>query len=364
MSDVFISYASEDKARILPLVHALQQRGWTVWWDRTILAGKVWEREIEAALEASRCVIVAWSNASVQSGWVWTEAHEGNQRGILVPVLLDPVTIPLAFRRLHAANLAGWHGEMPNSEFEELARAVTAVLGSGAPPAAAEVKFKVNPKDNLRYVWIPPGKFMMGCSPGDSECYDKEKPSHEVSISHGFWMGQTAVTQAAYKAVTGKPNPSHFKGDDLPVEQVTWEEAKFYCEAVGMRLPTEAEWEYAARAGSTGARYSSLDEVAWYDGNSGGKTHPVAQKLPNAWGLYDTLGNVWEWCSDWYGNYSEGRLDDPTGPQRREMKIVRGGSWRNYPRNVRVSGRLGYAVVPQSASGFVVVGNYVECFLF
>ncbi len=101
------------------------------------------------------------------------------------------------------------------------------------------VKVKVNPRDDLRYVWIPPVKFMMGCSPSDSECYDDE-PAHEVSISRGFWMGQTAVTQAAYKAVMGK-NPSHFKGDDLPVDSVRWEEAKSYCEAVGMRLPTEAE---------------------------------------------------------------------------------------------------------------------------
>jgi hypothetical protein len=140
VSDIFLSYASEDKARIKPLVDALQQRGWTVWWDRTILAGKVWEREIELALAASRCVIVAWSEASVQSDWVWTEADEGKRRGVLVPVLLDQVTIPLAFRRIHAANLVGWNGETPNSEFEELTRAVTALLGSSVPLAAEGIE--------------------------------------------------------------------------------------------------------------------------------------------------------------------------------------------------------------------------------
>ena len=105
-----------------------------------------------------------------------------------------------------------------------------------------------------------------------------------------------------------------------------------------MRLLTEAEWEYAARAGTTAARYGDLDQVAWYDGNSGGKTHPVAQKAPNAWGLYDMLGNVWEWCSDWYGEYKEEK-NDPTGPASGESKVLRGGSWLSNPRRVRVSDR-------------------------
>ncbi len=133
VSDIFISYATEDKARIKPLVDALQLCGWTVWWDRTILAGKVWEREIERALSAARCVIVAWSQASVESEWVWTEADEGKRRSILVPLLLDPVIIPLAFRRIQAANLVSWRGETPNAEFEQLALAVTALLGSPKP---------------------------------------------------------------------------------------------------------------------------------------------------------------------------------------------------------------------------------------
>jgi len=211
VSDIFLSYASEDRARIKPLVHALQQHGWTVWWDRTILAGKIWEEEIEAALEGSRCVIVAWSEASIKSHWVRAEAHEAMQRDVLVPVLLDRVKIPLAFRRFHAVNLLGWRGEMPSSEFEELARAVTSLLGSsgaGITPAGSGIEprtgeVRINPGDNLGYVWIPPGKFIMGCSLGDSECYDDEKPAHEVSISRGFWIGQTPVTQAAYRAVVG-----------------------------------------------------------------------------------------------------------------------------------------------------------------
>jgi formylglycine-generating enzyme required for sulfatase activity len=364
VSDIFVSYASDDKARIKPLVDALQQRGWTVWWDRTILAGRIWEEEIEAALESSRCVVVAWSEASIKSHWVREEAREGmkrGKRGVLVPVLLDRVKIPLGFRGIQAVDLVGWYGEGSTSGFEELARAVAAVLGTsaaitapaktGTQPQAGEVR--INQKDNLRYVWIPPGKFMMGCSAGDSECSDNENPAHEVSISRGFWIGQTPVTQAAYMAVMpGKPNPSHFKGSDLPVERVTWEEANSYCDAVGMRLLTEAEWEYAARAGTTGARYGDLDQVAWYSGNSGRRTRPVSQKAPNPWALYDMLGNVWEWCSDWYGECSASKQDNPTGPASGEFKVVRGGSWDDYPWNVRVSDRGGS--VP--ASRFLYIG--------
>jgi len=150
----------------------------------------------------------------------------------------------------------------------------------------------------------------MGCSPGDSECLDNEKPPHAEQIATGFWLSQTPVTQAAWKKVMNK-KPSHFKGDQLPVERVDWNQASAYCQAIGGRLPTEKEWEYAARAGTTGARYGDLDAIAWYSGNSGGTTLPVGQKQANAYGLYDMLGNVWEWTSD---NYDAG------------TKVVRGGS--------------------------------------
>ena len=205
-----------------------------------------------------------------------------------------------------------------------------------------------NPKDGLIYVWIPPGRFTMGCSPGDSECFDDEKPSHEVNISKGFWMAQTEVTQEAYQMVTGKPNPSTFKGGhlfasinerNLPVENVSWNDADNYCRASGGRLPTEAEWEYAARAGTTDSRYGDIENIAWYDKNSGGKTHEVAQKAKNAWGLYDMLGNVGEWVADWYAPYPSGSLIDPPGPTSGQFRVARGGSWNSLPRGVRASGR-------------------------
>ena len=196
-----------------------------------------------------------------------------------------------------------------------------------------------NPKDGLTYVWIPAGSFTMGCSQGDSECQPDEKPSHPVVISKGFWMGQTEVTQDAYQRVMGQ-NPSRFQGAQRPVEQVNWNQASEYCGKVALRLPTEAEWEYAARAGTGGARYGDLDKVAWYTGNSGGGTKPVRSLQPNPWGLYDMLGNVEEWIADRHGEeHSEaGKTTNPIDLLSK-FKVVRGGSWLNDPQYVRVSSR-------------------------
>jgi formylglycine-generating enzyme required for sulfatase activity len=200
---------------------------------------------------------------------------------------------------------------------------------------------KVHPKDAQKYVWIPPGTFQMGCLAGDRGCFSDEKPAHPVTITKGFWLGQTSVTQPAYQRVTGN-NPSHFRGEQLPVETVSWSQAKVYCEAVGGRLPTEAEWEYAARAGSDAPRYGDLNAIAWYRDNSNGKTHEVGQKQANQWGLYDMLGNVWEWVGDWYDEtyYAKSTLLDPTGAPSGKHRVVRGGSWNVVPRNLRSSDRF------------------------
>ena len=243
---------------------------------------------------------------------------------------------------------------------------------------------KVNPKDGLTYIWISPGAFMMGCSPGDDECFDDEKPPHEVTITTGFWIGQTLVTQVAYLRLTGT-NPSRFKGEQLPVENVNWDEAQNYCRTLGMHLPTEAEWEYAARAGSRSARYGDLDATAWFSGNSGlqrvdggamyrsdpknyennliakgNQTHEIGKKLANAWKLYDMLGNVWEWTADWFDkNYylhSEGR--DPRGPSSGSLRALRGGAWDDDARNIRLSNR--YSLAPGSRNfyaGFRCIGE-------
>ena len=225
--------------------------------------------------------------------------------------------------------------EQENEKFAEGARSMRKPLRWGRSGLT-----KLNQKDGLRYVWISRGTFTMGCSTGDSECGTDEKPAHEVTITKGFWLGQTEVTQAAYERIVGA-HSSHFKGANLPVEQVSWSAAQAYCQAVGGRLPTEAEWEYAARAGSGQSRYGDIDRVAWHSGNSGSRTHEVARKEASAWGLYDMLGNVWEWTADWYGSYAPGSTVDPTGPASGQYRALRGGSWGGDPWVARVSVRDG-----------------------
>ncbi len=218
-----------------------------------------------------------------------------------------------------------------------------------APPGAGR---KVNAKDGLSYIWIPPGTFRMGCSPEDAECTVGERPQHEVTISKGFWMGKTEVTQEAWQRVM-HANPSDFKGPALPVENVSWGEARSYCEATDMRLPTEAEWEYAARGLTRESRYGKIDAVAWYKGNSENRTHEVAAKQANLYGLDDMLGNVFEWVADWYDRYTPARETDPKGPATGQFRALRGGSWTRDPSYARASYR--HRVEPDGRYGDVGV---------
>jgi formylglycine-generating enzyme len=197
---------------------------------------------------------------------------------------------------------------------------------------------RVNPKDGLRYRWIPPGNVTTGCSPGDDECYEDEFPARKVILTHGFWLSETEVTQAAYERVLGD-NPSIFEGPTLPVEMVTWNDADAYCSEIGGRLPTEAEWEYAARAGTTSSRYGNLDDIAWYWNNSNLSTHPVGLKKPNAFGLYDMLGNVVEWTYTWYTVQHSQENINPKGPSTAEFKSLKGGGWWDEQDLVRASYR-------------------------
>jgi hypothetical protein len=198
------------------------------------------------------------------------------------------------------------------------------------------------------YRLIPAGSFVMG-SPEDEEGRYDDEIQHAVEITQPFLLKTTPVTQGEWLAVMGD-NPAHFQGDDRrPVEEVSWEDAVRFCEGLtaqtgGMyRLPTEAEWEYACRAGTTGARYGDLDAVAWYRDNARGSTQPVGQKQPNAWGLYDMLGNVDEWCQDWYGNDSSEPQRDPKGPPSGVHRVIRGGAWNVNAQNCRAPQRAIYS---------------------
>ncbi len=186
----------------------------------------------------------------------------------------------------------------------------------------------------MEFVKIPNGSFMMGSPTSEIGSSNDERPQHQVTISKNFYLGKYEVTQGQWKAVMGN-NPSHFSGcdDNCPVENVSWEDAQEFIKRLNgkgegtYRLPTEAEWEYACRSGTTGAYSGSLDEMGWYDKNSGDKTHPVGQKKANAFGLYDMHGNVWEWTADWYESYSSGSVTDPTGASSGSDRVLRGGSY-------------------------------------
>ncbi|NEQ10162.1 MAG: formylglycine-generating enzyme family protein [Moorea sp. SIO4E2] len=231
---------------------------------------------------------------------------------------------------------------------------------------------------------IPAGSFLMGSPTSDNMSIDHERPQHQVSVKQ-FWMGQFPVTQQQWQAVAGyqqvntslNSTPSHFKGDNkLPVEQVSWHDAKEFCTALNVkfksqlqnrkfRLPSEAEWEYACRAGTTTRYYygedqSILGNYAWYDVNSDSQTHPVGQKIPNNWKLYDMIGNVWEWCQDtWPSNYEDAPVDGSAwlSDNNNDNRLLRGGSLYHNSRTCRCASRPYYLspVNGYNGHGFRVV---------
>jgi len=264
--------------------------------------------------------------------------------------------------------------------------------GSNVPVAKIESPTTITTKSGIDMVVIPAGFFQMGSKTGR----DDEKPAHTVWID-SFLMDKTEMTQTAWELV-GKeealPNPSHFKGEDLPVEQVTWPQAARFCNARsrfeklkpcyneenaecdfsadGYRLPTEAEWEYACRAGthtdySFGSETKRLGDVAWFADNAAKTTHPVGQKKANPWGLFDMHGNVAEWCNDVYDkDYYKGSPDkNPRGPADGKEYVLRGGSWKSPPGALRSAYRLGEtagfsdACLARDAIGFRCVRKYV-----
>jgi formylglycine-generating enzyme required for sulfatase activity/tRNA A-37 threonylcarbamoyl transferase component Bud32 len=236
-----------------------------------------------------------------------------------------------------------------------------------APTAGKQAEILARPpitnSIGMKLKLIPAGSFMMGSEDGEAN----EKPVHEVRITKPFYLGVTEVTNAQWEAVMGVETPSKWTEADRPVETVSWNDAVEFCKklsgrpeerALGRvyRLPTEAEWEYACRAGTTtkwasGDDEGTLGEFAWLDTNSSGQTHNVGGKRPNAWGLYDMHGNVWEWCSDWYGTYAAGAVADPTGPAGGSYRVFRGGSWSHPARYCRSASR--HWSVPSSRSSYL-----------
>jgi formylglycine-generating enzyme required for sulfatase activity len=227
----------------------------------------------------------------------------------------------------------------------------------------AEEPKEITNSIGMKLVLIPKGTFMMG-SPIEEEGAENDEEQHQVTISKDYYLGVTEVTQGQYEKVMGT-NPSQFQNSVIgksdssmyPVERVSWEDAVEFCKKLSelpeektagrvYRLPTEAEWEYACRAGSKsaysfGADSTSLGDYAWFGENSGNQTHPVGEKKANAWGVYDMHGNVWEWCSDWYGEYPKGAVSDPSVPNEGSGRVLRGGGWRLGAARCRSANRNG-----------------------
>jgi formylglycine-generating enzyme required for sulfatase activity len=278
----------------------------------------------------------------------------------------DSVTPPSAWppRRLArwagifvALVVAGWAAWYFGVELPDEREAATKAAAIAVQRAA---NARSIPDLNLDLVWMAPGSFLMGTPeqslimkwfylarekltklPNLGAGSDNERPVTWVTLTQPFWLGRTAVTQGQYEAVMGT-NPSQFRGSDLPVETITWDEAMEFCQKLTDRekaagrlpngyaytLPTEAQREYACRAGTEGPFAGDLDAMAWYNANSGNTTHPVGTKQPNAWGLCDMEGNVWEWCRDWYADkLPGGEVTNPMGPPSGSRRVFRGGSW-------------------------------------
>jgi len=375
--DIFISYARKDLSRVEPLVRALESQGYSVWWDADLRAGRCFDEEIERELAAARCVLVVWTAISVQRRWVRAEAAEALEADKLVPVLLEPVKVPLPFRNVQGVDLGAWDDRPEHGAFRRLVRDIAALAGPGtgaAVPPQTEVPAAVITRereplsvfqDRLKdggqgpeMVWLPPGGFLMGSPDTDKMADADERPQHEVRIARPFAIGRFPVTFADYDrfcALDGRDQPGDqgWGRDRYPVINVSWEDAVAYCLWLSgqtgrtYRLPSEAEWEYACRAG-TATRWScgddeqALGDHAWFDGNSGGRPHQVGKKRHNPCEIKDLHGNVWEWVQDdWHDNY-QGAPDDGTAwvTATGLRRVARGGSWFFVARYCRSAQRL------------------------
>ncbi|NTV66381.1 MAG: SUMF1/EgtB/PvdO family nonheme iron enzyme [Chlorobaculum sp.] len=397
MSDIFLSYSQKDKERVRPLVVHFERLGWSVFWDQHIPVGEDWDEYIEQRLNASRCVVVAWSTHSVNSRWVKEEARAGREKDILIPLKIDQINPPFGFGSIQTADLCAWNNDPSHEEFEKCVKAIAALVSPEDPKETLTFVASTMLPEN--FVLIRGGRFIMG-SPESEEDREKNETRHEVKLSD-FMMCKYAVTvadfkrfadESGYKTEAEKENWSfvwvgnewskrkgiNWRHDasgnvkpesewNHPVLHVSWNDAVACCQWLTekrgdgtYRLPTEAEWEYACRSGattpfSTGENLTT--EEANYDGNYPYGNYPkgiyrkktvtVDSLQPNGYGLYNMHGNVWEWCSDWYGSeyYKEclkrGFVENPRGPQIGSTRVLRGGGWSSDARRCRSACRNG-----------------------
>ena len=309
-----------------------------------------YEKRIRVESGRAMSLYVDLSEAASSQGRLYVETTPGD-------ALVRILNISPAFYQGIELDPGRYHVEVSAEGYETGKRWVSLAAGedetismrlTAVRAAQPEVGGKKRNSLGMEFVYISPGSFMMGSPSGESD-RDSDEKQHRVTLTRGYYMQTTEVTQGQWRKVMGS-NPSRFTncGDNCPIEKVSWEDCQQFIRKLnGMegprkyRLPTEAEWEYVARSGTTGAYAGDLDAMGWYRNNSGSKTHAVGEKEPNAWGLYDMHGNVWEWCQDWYGDYPSGSVMDPTGPSSGSYRVNRGGSWYCFARYCRSADRYG-----------------------
>ncbi len=378
----FVSYAHSDAVEVYPEILRLHDMGYRVWFDEGIDPGNEWPEEIASAIQKAALFIVFVSDQAVQSHNVRNEINFALalRKPFLAVHMVETLLPPgMALQMSSIQAILKWRMS-EDLYLRKLERVLPRTIGEAvisgtdvldvipsphvgkkkesepamrSPDSRAKVQ-KVKPATGItnktstfagiEFIWCSPGAFMMG-SPSTETDRSPDEIQHQVTLTRGFWMGKYEVTQAQWESVMGT-NPSYFKGKDLPVEQVSWDDVQAFLTKLNQqgkgafRLPTEAEWEYACRAGTTtafcfGDAPAQLGDYAWYNQNSGGQTHPVGQKRPNAWGLYDMHGNVYEWCQDWFGDYPIGAVTDPPGSTSGSDRVNRGGGWNYSPGGCR-----------------------------
>ncbi|MBR0237758.1 MAG: SUMF1/EgtB/PvdO family nonheme iron enzyme [Thermoguttaceae bacterium] len=331
--DVFISYRRSQIDLVEPVLKELENRGISYFIDRSdISPGLAFKKIIENAIKTCKIFLLFWTADINDSEHIANEVDRAieNKRKILPYRIgdFDPNDHDNVIYALGRLNRINCPQQTPET-IEEIVNHIEAFLRPAIDIAsgkqAGERTTVIINGVEFAFRWCPPGTFKMG-SPESEVGRCRDETPHTVTLTKGFWMMESEVTQKQWEAVMGsKSNPSNNRGDDLPVEMVTWFDCKEFCRRTNLQLPTEAQWEYACRAGSAGPYAGKLEQLSWFQSNSNDTTHPVRNKKPNKWGLYDMHGLLWEWCEDWYGSYPSGCVTDPTGPANGTDKVRRGG---------------------------------------
>lgn len=388
MADVFVSYKREDRDRVETVVAGIKSAGFSVWWDERITPQGEWDDTIARELDAARSVLVLWSEASISSKWVRTEAHYANEHGKLVPALLDDCRLPLSFMLNQTANISRWQGDPDDSHWrkllswiEELATAARAgddepdanlkqwrntfgttefgeVIFDGATISrrtAGGTFFRDDEESPLMCV-LPAGSFAMGSTDNDPDRRDSERPRHVVEFAFPFAIGVYPVTFDDWETIRSRelidyePADSGWERGRRPAINVSWSDARAFAAALSQmtgepyRLPSEAEWECACRAGTSGP--FAFDEGINADNANFAEAGPAATTdvgsyPPNRFGLYDMHGNVREWVQDlWHNDYTGAPSDGlPWSSGHGAMHVLRGGSWLDAPWFLRSAAR-------------------------